>query len=96
MEAEGLVEVFQESWEKHQMVYKNFVGDGDSSSFGAILKANPYAKFDVTVKKLSCTNHKLKNHTKYCKKVNPQFPRTKKTFATKARKIVVKKGSKYY
>ncbi|XP_065679012.1 uncharacterized protein LOC136093725 [Hydra vulgaris] len=42
MEAKGIVECFQSSIEERKLRYARYIGDGDSSSYPAILAANPY------------------------------------------------------
>ena len=39
MERDAAVEMFTQSIEKHNIFYSIFVGDGDSSSFGAVVAA---------------------------------------------------------
>ena len=69
METEGIVKLFQESWDKHGIVYKYIVADGDSSVMCGILNADPYSQFGITVIKFTCVNHKLKNHGKAIDKI---------------------------
>lgn len=51
MEARAIVKSFEDSKSLHNIVYKNFVSDGDSSAISAVLKADPYQKYGITVKK---------------------------------------------
>ncbi|XP_074106296.1 uncharacterized protein LOC141532037 [Cotesia typhae] len=60
MESANILGLFQYSVEKHNLVYKTMIGDGDSSVIKAIHNHNPYVDFDVTVGKLLCTNHILR------------------------------------
>ena len=55
MEAKGIVECFQSSIEARKLRYVRYIGDGDSSSYPAILAANPYS--GQTVKKGECVGH---------------------------------------
>ena len=64
MESEATVEAFSNSWEKHGLVYKYLIADGDSSVMSNILNTDPYREFGMTVKKYECISHKLKNHGK--------------------------------
>ncbi len=52
MEAPGAVEIFCSSVEKHKLVNSNNIGDGDTSSYKEVVKADPYAAFDITPSKL--------------------------------------------
>ena len=47
MEKDGAVEIFTRSIDKHKLKYTVFVGDGDSSSFGAVVSA--VKKYMVTI-----------------------------------------------
>lgn len=42
MESDIAVDVFSRSAEKHNLIYKSFIGDGDTSSFRRALEDNPY------------------------------------------------------
>ena len=55
MEANSIVECFQSSIEARKLRYVRYIGDGDSSSYPAILAANPYP--GQTVKKGECVGH---------------------------------------
>ena len=61
MEKDIIVQGFTESVEKHGLIYKTVVGDGDSSVYKAVLDSNPYRKYRVKVEKVECTNHLLRN-----------------------------------
>lgn len=65
MESDAIVEGFQDSL-KHDLIYKTFVADNDSSVWKAILDANPYDDQNIVVEKVECSNHLLRN---CCKKV---------------------------
>ena len=41
MEASGIVKCFQRLVERNNVRYKKFIGDGDSSSYPSVLKADP-------------------------------------------------------
>ena len=43
MESSGIVICFQRSVERNNVRYKMFIGDGDSSSYPPVLKADPYS-----------------------------------------------------
>ena len=55
MEAKSIVECFQFSIEARKLRYVRYIGDDDSSSYPAILAANPYP--GQTVKKGKCVGH---------------------------------------
>ena len=57
MEATGAVEIFRRSVEKYGLIYNEYLGDGDTSSFHEVVKSNPYEKHDVVPEKLECVGH---------------------------------------
>ncbi|CAG9822097.1 unnamed protein product [Phaedon cochleariae] len=61
MEADMVVEVFNQSEAMHGVRYGKFIGDGDSSVFSKIQQLVKHGK---QVRKVECTNHALKNHGK--------------------------------
>ena len=64
MERYAAVEMFTRSIEKHNLFYNIFVGDGDSSSFGAIVAAviEKYGE-EYVVEKEDCIGHIQKLNT---------------------------------
>lgn len=52
MEVESVKEMFVRSGEKFGVKYSDYIGDGDSKTFKAILNVNPYGD-ELTVKKVS-------------------------------------------
>ena len=58
MEKEGAITMFTRSIDKHNMRYTVYVGDGDTSSFGAVKNA-VQAKFGDTypIEKEDCIGH---------------------------------------
>jgi len=66
MESDAIVEGFKNSLEMHGLIYKTVIADGDSSVYQAILNNAPYREQMVTVRKVECTNHLLRN---LCKKL---------------------------
>lgn len=62
MEAAIITEGFQKSIDDRGLIYNQYVADGDSSTYASIRNARPYD--GVTVGKIECKNHLLRN---YCK-----------------------------
>ncbi|KAJ8963128.1 hypothetical protein NQ318_018593, partial [Aromia moschata] len=60
MEVNGVKEVFQRSEEKHNVKYAQYIGDGDSKTFKAILDLDPYNN-DPKVMKKERAGHVEKN-----------------------------------
>ncbi|KAE8746814.1 hypothetical protein FOCC_FOCC006449 [Frankliniella occidentalis] len=57
MEVDGMVQLFQRSEEKRGVFYENYIGDGDSKTYKAIVESDPYKKQKIIVKKRECTAH---------------------------------------
>ena len=57
MEAAGAIDIFCSSADKHHLIFKDYIGDGDTSSFKDVVEAKPYEKYGVTPKKLECIGH---------------------------------------
>ncbi|XP_070523169.1 uncharacterized protein [Cardiocondyla obscurior] len=70
MESDAIAEGFNCSLEMHGLIYKTVIADGDSSVFQTILDNAPYEKQAVTVKKIECVNHLLRNLCKKLKTVS--------------------------
>ena len=54
MEVHAIVEIFKRSQEFYNTKYINYIGDGDSKTYKAVLDANPY---DIPVNKKECVGH---------------------------------------
>ena len=57
MEGAGAVEIFKRSVMKHNLIYNQYLGDGDTSSFKEVVAANIYKDFGVSPDKLECIGH---------------------------------------
>ena len=57
MEAAGASEIFCSSVAKHKLIYKDYIGDGDTSSFKEVVDAKPYIEFGIIPNKLECIGH---------------------------------------
>ena len=80
MEAVGAIEIFSSSVDKHSLIYKKFLGDGDSSSFKEVFESNPYSGYNVQVSKMECVGHvqkrlgtRLRNIREVYKKRKPSL-----------------------
>ena len=74
MEAAGAIEMFKRSIEKNNIIYHEYLGDGDTSSFKEVVESNPYSNHNITPVKLECIGHvqkrlgtRLRNMVKSCK-----------------------------
>ena len=56
MESSGAVTIFKQSLAKYNLRYKNYVGDGDTSSFMNVVQSKPYGE-NFTMNKLECIGH---------------------------------------
>ncbi|KAL0821591.1 hypothetical protein ABMA28_005043 [Loxostege sticticalis] len=81
MEADILVEGFRTSVSMYNIIYGRVTSDGDSSTYCKILEARPYQ--NVTVEKIECTNHLLRN---FCNKMRAVSTDTR--YPVKLRKFV--------
>ena len=58
MEAAGAIEMFRSSIEKkNNLIHHEYLGDGDTSSFKAVVDSKPYEKYNITPTKLECVGH---------------------------------------
>ena len=54
MESAGATEIFQQSVQKYGLIYSEYLGDGNTSSFNDVVKAKPYEEYSMDPKKLEC------------------------------------------
>ena len=57
MEGAGAIAIFTSSVQKHKLIYHNYIGDGDTSSFKEVSTANPYTDYGINPCKLECIGH---------------------------------------
>lgn len=50
MEVDAIIELFKRSVETFGVMYRNYIGDGDSKTYSGILKAAPYSDQEVIKK----------------------------------------------
>ncbi|GFX71902.1 transposable element Tc1 transposase [Trichonephila clavipes] len=55
MEVEGAFRIFNRSEVLHNLRYTQYLGDGDSKAYKAVLESKPYK--DVNIEKLECVGH---------------------------------------
>lgn len=55
-----VIELFQTSVEKYNLIYQTMITDGDISVHQAIVDHNVYGKYNVSVKIVNCVNHFLR------------------------------------
>ena len=92
MEVDSIRELFSRSEEKFNVKYGNYIGDGDSKTYKAILDLNPYGD-DFAVTKSECVGHVEK-------RMGTRFRNVKKTEKLggkgKLTDVLIKKLTKYY
>lgn len=54
MEPDGAVEIFCTSVDKYGLIYEDYIGNGDTTTFKEIVDAKPYEKHSIALKKLEC------------------------------------------
>lgn len=81
MEAAIITEGFKSSLTDHGLIYSHLIADGDANTYACIRNARPYE--NVTVGKIECKNHLLRNYCKALLAVS-----TNSSYHIKARKLV--------
>ena len=56
-EATVAITVSNRSIGKNNLIYQEYLGDGDTSSFYEVVYANQYGKYDIIPNKLECIGH---------------------------------------
>ena len=51
MEGTGIITCFNRSVLRNQLRYTTYIGDGDSTSYSSVVKANPYPGIDIQLQK---------------------------------------------
>ncbi|GBP66326.1 hypothetical protein EVAR_77944_1 [Eumeta japonica] len=87
METDIIVEGFKQSIETHNLIYGRLISDGDSSTYNKILQIRPYQNEGITVEKVECRNHLLRN---FCNKLKKMQSDTH--YPAKHRKLITKKA----
>ena len=49
----GAVDIFSRSIEKNELIYIEYLGDGDSSSFKGVVKSKPYENIASSLPKMN-------------------------------------------
>ena len=78
MEGAGAVKMFQRSIEKHDLIYNEYLGDGDTSSFKEVVEAEPYKNQKVKPNKQECVGHVQKRLGTRLRKVVKDYRREEK------------------
>lgn len=91
MEVDAIIEMFLRSNEKFGVKYGNYIGDGDSKTFKAILDINPYDDFQVI--KSECIGHVEKRMGTRLRNIKKA---TKLGGKGKLTDVLIKKLTSYY
>ena len=83
MEAAGAIEIFMRSVAKNNLIYSEYLGDGDTSSFKEVIDANPYKDYDIIPVKLECVGHVQKRLGTRLKNIVKAHNGTKKPLSGK-------------
>jgi hypothetical protein len=70
MEVNGMVNMFSRSDEKYGARYINYIGDGDTKTYQAVLKEDPYG---VPIKKIECVGHVQKRMGSRLRKLKDEY-----------------------
>ncbi|KAL4719251.1 hypothetical protein ACJJTC_018954 [Scirpophaga incertulas] len=84
MESTIILEGFKCSIAMHNLIYGRIISDGDSGTYIQLLTCRPYS--DITVEKIECRNHLLRN---FCNKLTALQTDTK--FILNHRKVITQK-----
>ena len=57
MESAGAAAIFASSNEKWRLIYKSYLGDGDTSSYKDVVNAGPYEEYGIVPIKLECVGN---------------------------------------
>ena len=57
MESAGTIELFRRSVSTNNLIYSEYLGDGDTSSFTDVVASKPYEKYNIDPEKLECIGH---------------------------------------
>ena len=60
MEGVGAVAIFKRLVEKNNLIYSEYIGDGNTSSFTEVAHSQPYKNFGIEPVKLECVGHTQK------------------------------------
>ena len=85
MEGAGAIEMFCSSVDRHKLIYNEYIGDGDTSSFNEVVNAKPYEKFSITPVKLECIGHIQKRLGNRLRKLRLSYKGTKTPLSGKGK-----------
>ena len=71
MGAVGAKEIYRRSIDKHKLIYSQYIGDGDISSFKEVVASNPYKEYGIGIIKLECVGHMQKKIREYKGRKSP-------------------------
>ena len=57
MESAGAIELFRRSVSTNNLIYNEYFGDGDNSSFADVVASKPYEKYNIDPETLECIGH---------------------------------------
>ena len=57
MESAGAIELFRRSVSTNNLIYSEYLGDGDTSSFTDLVSSKPYENYNIDPEKLECIGH---------------------------------------
>ena len=77
MESAGAVAIFSSSIEKHGLIYKSYLGDGDTSSYKDVVATNPYEEYGIVPIKLEGVGHVQKRLGNGLRELRKSYKNTK-------------------
>lgn len=97
MEADIIAEAFMNSMTMFGLIFYKLIADNDSRVYKAIMDLMPYREYNISVEKVDCTNHLLRNFSDKLRDLakkteqqyfrNRQFARLRKLIDTKVKTL---------
>ncbi|GFV01707.1 uncharacterized protein TNCV_2774031 [Trichonephila clavipes] len=56
MEVSGMNKIFFRSEHKHGLIYKQYIGDGDTKTYMSLVEKKPYGD-NIEIEKIECVGH---------------------------------------
>ncbi|GFT48129.1 uncharacterized protein TNCV_1001211 [Trichonephila clavipes] len=101
MEVSGMNKIFFRSEHKHGLIYKQYIGDGDTKTYMSLVEKKPYGD-NIEIKKIECVGHVQKRMGSRLRKLKSSLGKKKlsdgKTIGGKGRltDVVINRLTTFY
>ncbi|XP_065645296.1 uncharacterized protein LOC136075787 [Hydra vulgaris] len=85
IESAGAVEIFRRSISERNLIYHEYLGNGDTNSFKNVVLDNPYKDFNIVPIKLECVGHVKKRLGNRLRNIVKSYKGTKTPLARNGR-----------